>query len=131
MKAEKSDVEKRTALEIASRFIRLLELIPGTLKSHSESLGYASPSTIYAVKKGGTLPDLIKLNKLAGESTLRGRPNIDWLITGRGAMMISESDENALEKEVKERIMGQPKDKLEAILILLSDSQGQNRSRKY
>lgn len=130
MKSEKSDSEKRTALEIAGRFIRLLELIPGTLKSHSENLGYASPSTIYAVKKGSTLPDLIKLNKLAGENTLRGRPNIDWLITGQGAMMIRERDENALEKEVKERIMGQPKDKLEAILTLLSESQEQHSSGK-
>lgn len=119
MKTEKNDSEKQTTLEIAARFIQLLDFIPGTLKSHSENLGYASPSTIYAVKKGGTLPDLIKLNKLAGRSTLKGRPNIDWVITGQGAMMVREIDENALEKEVKDKIIGQPKDKLEAILTLL------------
>jgi hypothetical protein len=119
MRSKKSSPDKKIASDICGRFVDLLTLLPGSLRSKSVVLGYDSPSTIYAVKKGTVLPDLIKLSRLAGQEEQGQRPNIDWLVTGRGKMMIPKNEEGILEKEVIRRVMGQPQDKLEAILVLL------------
>lgn len=123
MRSKKTSQDRKIKSDICGRFVDLLTLLPGSLRSKSVDLGYSSPSTIYSVKNGNILPDLVKLNRLAGQGKQGERPNLDWLITGRGKMMIPKNEEGSLEKEVIKKVMGQPKEKLKAVLILLEKSQ--------
>ncbi|WP_396587729.1 hypothetical protein [Bermanella sp. R86510] len=121
MKKQKTISEKHTRSLIAERLIEVMEELPGSLRSESELLGYNSPSTIYKVKEGTTLPDLIKLQKLSERELKDGqRPNIDWIITGKGEKMISiPSSSNNLVQTVHKKLIGQSQEKLMAILTLL------------
>jgi hypothetical protein len=121
MKKQKTLTEKHTRSLIAERLIEVMNELPGSLRSESELLGYNSPSTIYKVKEGKTLPDLIKLQKLSERELAGGqRPNIDWIITGKGEKMITiSSSSNHLIQIVHRKLIGQSKEKLLAILTLL------------
>lgn len=119
MKAKKEIEDKRIAADIGQRIIDILGDLPGSLRMESEHLGYRSPSTIYAVKKGQSLPDIVKLWRLAGRVSSGQRPNIDWIVTGEGDRMIQGAVEDELERMVKNKLLGQPREKLQAILTLL------------
>lgn len=58
----------------------------------ANELGYETTATIYQVRAGKRFPDITKLAALAKKSTHDGRkPNIDWIVTGRGAPLIGAS----------------------------------------
>ncbi|MFY0054570.1 hypothetical protein ABTP94_05605 [Acinetobacter baumannii] len=75
---------------IAERFNILVEDHLRTNYSElSRRLGYANPSTLYAVKKGKSLPDFLRLAHYQERLTDKyGRKiNLHWLITGVGDPM--------------------------------------------
>ncbi|MBL4797320.1 MAG: hypothetical protein JKY50_07895 [Oleispira sp.] len=122
MRTKKTSPDRAIASDIGNRIVDMLDELPGSLKAESELLGYKSPSTIYAVRDGNTLPDIVKLWKLAGRESLGRRPNIDWIVTGKGERMITACARSDLENNVRRKLIGQPQDKLEAILTLLGNS---------
>jgi len=108
---------------IGKRFCELLNLLPGSLSSASKLLGYKKPSTVYTIKKGKTLPDMVRLKTLAEQQIGDGlKPNIHWLVTGEGDMLVAETtvaqSGSSIDKICSE-LAGQPEEKLQAILTLL------------
>ena len=111
------------AASISQRFSALIKHAPGTVSGLSLALGYTKPSTLYAIRDGKALPDILRLQKLAEQNFGNGlRPNIHWLVTGNGDMFLDttkDAKSRLVADEVYEVLQNSSKEKIDAVLTLL------------
>ena len=73
--------------EIAARFVHSYEVGMGLSTAEvSRCLGYANPTTIQAIRRGETLPDVTRIAENIDKLTNKNGAvlNLHWLITGMG-----------------------------------------------
>lgn len=126
-----SRIQKKDPLlskKIGERFIRAIEDDLGlSLARAAQELGYANPTTLYAVKKGKALPAPEKL-ALAGIK-LRDRRghslDLHWVLTGERRSFFSkkrEQEAQAIDDDIIMLIGNLNSEKRRALALLLSDA---------
>ena len=106
--------------ELCKRFKESLDFLGLTPSSAYIKLGYTTPSTLYSVMAGRCFPDMTKLVALSKLRASNGRRiNIDWLVTGVGPKAYPSSRRHS--SEVENLLALAPKEKLEALAILIGD----------
>ncbi|MEN6453392.1 MAG: helix-turn-helix transcriptional regulator [Prolixibacteraceae bacterium] len=96
-KEDKADINKKDT-EISERVSLIIERLSPSPNSFAADLGYAKSQTIYDVINGKSAPsnDFFRRFMLSEYS---GIISINWLLTGRGKMIIDSESENNLEPE--------------------------------
>ena len=108
---------------MCTRFKALVEdHLKMSTKDISRVLGYANTTVLRRVWKGEVFPDTEKLVSLA---TIRNRdgaaPNIHWLITGEGAVLIPEKQVGSKTyNQLNNVVASLPAAKAESLLSLLT-----------
>lgn len=86
-----------------------------------EILGYANASMISAICAGNSFPDIDKLVALGRYRNADGRyPNLDWLLTGRGAAFLPRKEGTAATNRVANVLSSADTRTLKAIDHLLA-----------
>ena len=108
-----------TRTEMCARFRRLIEDCLGwTWLQTAQELHYKTPATLYQVRAGNQFPDVERLALLAKCSTDGRRPNLDWILTGRGMPLISSNEKESAEALAQE-ILALPSVKQRAVRTLV------------
>lgn len=119
--------DRKALAPICQRFVRLMkEELKMSRAELARQLGYANASTLSRVQKGETFPDIGRLQKLSQLRTSAGtRPNLDWLITGKGEPVLSGADDQEARGAASNRssidaiLQGLEPDQIEALACLL------------
>lgn len=96
-KEDKPDINKKDT-EISGRVSLIIERLSPSPNSFAADLGYTKSQTIYDIINGKSAPsyDFFRRFMLSEYS---GIVSINWLLTGRGKMIIDSESENNLEPE--------------------------------
>lgn len=115
----------RKCKAIGERFIYLIERKLGwTLAQAAAELGYANPTTLYAIKRGSALPAPEKLAVAAEKLKDKKGRGIDlhWLFTGKRTPFLDlkpEVHEAVLNNDIIELVRDMSDEQRRALLVLL------------
>lgn len=115
---------KSATKEISRRLLYALQEDFGlTISEASEALGYATSSTLHAVKNGRVLPDTARLANFASQQIdATGRTiNLHWLLTGQGDkfFVTGQKPSNSLDVDIMKSTMQLDTSAKQALLVLL------------
>jgi hypothetical protein len=91
-----SQIKKNQDLQTAM-CARLIELLDDHLQlsdaEAAKALGYSGPATLWKIRRGTTFVGAEKLAILATLGSRDARPNIHWLISGKGPPLLASAQQ--------------------------------------
>ena len=88
--------------EISERISKLIEALGIKPNAFALALGYNRSQTIYDIVKGKSAPSFDFFNKLA-MSEYSEILNMDWVLTGRGEILLSKTPEKPYKSRIPDR----------------------------
>ena len=88
--------------EISDRISKLIETLGIKPNAFALALGYSRSQTIYDIINGKSAPSFDFFNKLA-TSEYSEVVNMNWVLTGRGKILLTKTPENTTLYRISER----------------------------
>lgn len=90
-------VKESKNTEISERISKLVDALGVTPNAFAIALGYKRSQTVYDILNGKSAPSFDFFNKLA-MSEYSAYLNMDWVITGRGEILLTKTPENVVKQ---------------------------------